>query len=737
MFMLFSPGLGLSAAEPARPKAVLVLLPDSFSRPAFMSLVSGLRSVLVAKLGGDTLLYTENLDFVQFTDQGYRKDLGEWYRRKYKGRQIDAIITLGSMATDYGLNLRREIWPNMPIICSGLNETEALKFGSEDNLTGFITTLDVEGTLNAAMQLQPNAKQFTYVTGARNSFPEIESVLRTNVHEYAKKKGLEMTDLIGLTKAETEKRLTEAPKDSIALCLNFYVDAKGQTFVPAEAMKWLSKASAAPMFTFYDTVIGSGVVGGSCFGFEKNGVEIGNLCLDVVDKGSATGLPLRTTKAFEFIFDWRALQHWHLDEKRLPPGSDVRNRIPSLWEAYRMTLITIGAALLVQTLLIMGLVWQRRQRRLAEKSLRESQEHMALASDSVKLGLWIWRVADDRLWCTEMVSEFYGYPTDLDLKAQDILARVHPDEQEAVKAGVSAVTRSQPDYEIEYRVIVPDDSEERWIYTKGRGSFAPDGKLLQITGISMNVTERKRMGLELQRNQDQLSHAMRVAMMGELAASLAHELSQPLAAIMNNARAAKRLMAHSVVDLKELGEIVTDVIADDERAASVIQRLRAMLRKEPLLLKPEPLNEVITNGANMIRATLKDRGVTMRLDLAPDVPPVMADHVQLNQVFINLCINGSDAMSGLPKHERLLHVHTRKTTDGMAEVSVEDCGHGITPENLEHVFEPFHSTKQDGLGMGLCISRTIIGIHGGRIWLDNNAEKGTTAHFVLPLKTRP
>jgi C4-dicarboxylate-specific signal transduction histidine kinase len=222
-------------------------------------------------------------------------------------------------------------------------------------------------------------------------------------------------------------------------------------------------------------------------------------------------------------------------------------------------------------------------------------------------------------------------------------------------------------------------------------------------------------------------------MLGELSGSLAHELNQPLTAILSNAQAAQRFLAHSPPRVDKLAEILTDIVKSDHRAGAVIQRLRSMLRKEEARLQPLDVNEVVEESLRLMRSDLLNRRVIVNTQLAETIPAVNGDRNQLQQVLLNLMINGCDAMDGHQAGNRLV-IRTLRNANGNVEFSVADKGAGIPSGDLERIFEAFVTTKSHGLGLGLAICRSIVEAHGGRLWATNNADRGATLHCELPPK---
>jgi len=258
--------------------------------------------------------------------------------------------------------------------------------------------------------------------------------------------------------------------------------------------------------------------------------------------------------------------------------------------------------------------------------------------------------------------------------------------------------------------------------------------ILALTAI-LDITERRRAELELREQQLNLVHMSRVSTMGELAASLAHELNQPLTAILSNAQAAQRFLAANPTDLEEVREILKDIVQDNSRAGEVIHRMRALVKKGELDIMPLDLAALIRDVVLLVRSDATLHNIHVSLEVDTHLPPVRGDKVQLQQVTLNLLLNAFDAMHDCPPDKREIHVRAARDGGRMVEITVADHGAGLTIDKLEKIFQPFYTTKHDGLGLGLSISRSIIEAHGGRLWADNNPDRGATFYFTLPVSS--
>jgi C4-dicarboxylate-specific signal transduction histidine kinase len=260
-----------------------------------------------------------------------------------------------------------------------------------------------------------------------------------------------------------------------------------------------------------------------------------------------------------------------------------------------------------------------------------------------------------------------------------------------------------------------------------------DGLPVHMVGTCQDVTDSRRAEAASRQSRDEMAHLNRVAAMGELATSLAHELNQPLAAILMNSQAASRFLGGKPPNLARVCDCLNAITSDDERAAEVIKRLRRLLKKEESQASLVYVNEVVSDALRLVGNDALLRQVSVKFEPFPGLPPVLGDRIQLYQVVLNLIVNGIEAVAERPPGDRWVLVRTAEADGGGVELKVEDSGKGIAERDLTRVFEPFFSTKREGLGMGLSISRSIVEAHGGRIWAENSAGRGAVFHCMLPV----
>jgi len=386
--------------------------------------------------------------------------------------------------------------------------------------------------------------------------------------------------------------------------------------------------------------------------------------------------------------------------------------------------------LMVSTPLVLLAVAIDDERR-SKEALRVSEERMSLAAESAQLALWDWDATTDRVWMTEEGRKFFGFELGEPLHYADLARRVHPDDSAVRATAIEHALATGGSYEVEYRVILPDGSV-RWIAARGRSPSPDAGDAPpRVLGVSMDITRQKQARIEAQLQREELAHLSRVASLSTLSGSLAHELGQPLGSILSNAQAGQRFMSQDAPDLAEVRAIFADIVGANRRAVEIIDRLRTMLRRGEVLLQPVSVQESLDELLRIAGSDLIARGVAVSNLTTGDIPPAMTDRVQLQQVLLNLIVNACDAMASNRPEDRTLTLLT-SIAQNEVRIGVLDCGVGL-PDDVETLFQPFHTTKADGLGMGLSICRTLVTAHGGRLWAERRTERGAAFYVALPL----
>ena len=362
---------------------------------------------------------------------------------------------------------------------------------------------------------------------------------------------------------------------------------------------------------------------------------------------------------------------------------------------------------------------------------KEAQDLFRLAAEGSHLGVWHWDEVAKTLTWDGATREMFGVSADAEITIDTFYRALHPDDAERVKQTWRQAFELRLPYQIEFRTQRTDGTI-RWVDARGHGYYDEAGKPLWMTGVLFDITDRKEAELQAHQNRDELSHLSRVAAMGELTASIAHELNQPLSGITSNAAAGQRFIDRGKVDLRELHELLGDIVADGRRAGDVIRGIQGMVKKDVSSRQRINLNDIVSSVVHMVKPSAMLHSCELGTFLDPDLPTVKGDAVQLQQVLLNLIINAFDAMDATPLSRRKVVIATERDVDGVARVSVRDYGVGIPEQVRERLFEQFFTTKTKGLGMGLSIVRSIVESHGGTIAAENADDGGARFNFTLP-----
>jgi PAS domain S-box-containing protein len=371
------------------------------------------------------------------------------------------------------------------------------------------------------------------------------------------------------------------------------------------------------------------------------------------------------------------------------------------------------------------------ERKQAEQALERSEAFLSDAQRLSRTGSIATKLPDGEMWWSDETYQIFDYAKHVTPTFRLILERSHPEDIALVRQAYQQSLAGAQFVDIEHRLAMPDGSVKYVHYVAHLA--ASQSAHPEYVGALMDVTEGRVAQEALDRSTAELAHVTRVTMLGELAASIAHEVTQPLAAIVTCGDAALRWMNRPQIDLKEVGQSINQMIRDARRASDVIRQIRAMAQKRDPSQAILDLNAIVRESIELVRRELDGHRVEVDADYACPPPQVCADRVQLQQVIINLVMNGVQAMSGITGRPRELRIRTRRFDARHAQVVIEDSGTGISEENAGRLFNAFFTTKAEGMGMGLSICRSIVEAHGGRIWAESQEGKGAVLQFILPL----
>jgi two-component system sensor kinase FixL len=385
------------------------------------------------------------------------------------------------------------------------------------------------------------------------------------------------------------------------------------------------------------------------------------------------------------------------------------------------------------TIAAMGYALGGEALRAAKQSddLRALTRQIDLAANAANLGFWFRDYARNEIEATPQWRAQFGFTKWNRLDLESFFQRLHPDDREVVRRALAKADEGQGCYQTEYRVVWPD-GRVRWIASQGLVEFSPAGEPIRLRGVSLDITGLRQADLQAQVQRIQFERLQRVASLAELSSALANEMKQPLTAILSNAQAAQLYLSREKYDLEEIKNILRDIVTSEKDANKYIDRLSTLLKEAKYNPQPLSANELIQEVLRMMKHELKAREVAIVTELAADLPSILGDRLHLEQVLINLILNASDAMAKATESPHTLTLRSNRAAGNVIQISVTDTGGGIPSGEEEKIFEPCHTDKPQGVGLGLTLSRSIASNHGGRLWAENQASGGATFHFTLP-----
>lgn len=710
-----------AAAQPSQ--RVLVIYSSNRLLPILSSLDEAFQGALRSQAGGDVEVFNEFFDLERPLDPEYRSAIWQYLRAKYAGLRMDAIVAVRTPALELLLDEHDALFSGVPIVHVGMSKRELLERRLPPLVIGVPISPDPAATVRLAMKLHPQMRKLVVITGAAPFDRTWEALLRAAFRSLESE--IKIDYWAGLPLAEILDRVQRLPPDTVVFHPGMIEDGAGERFVPRQVAIRILAKTPVPVYTAYSTGLGIGTMGGNLTRPE----EMGRYAADVVARlmaGAAPGaIKLPDSVPNVVMLDARQLRRFGVRDADVPLDAAVYFKEPTLWEAYRREILAGVVVLLLQALLIAALLIERRFRRKAQAALLESEQRMTLVASATGLGMWVRDFRTGAMWASKEHLALLGVNDTEPFTVARAIAAVHPDDRESVRAAVENAEKNGTGYDIRYRVQSADGAV-RWVASRGRVDLDEGGRPTRFRGVTTDVTEREDAERQAQQHREELTRLSRIAMLGQLSGSLAHELNQPLTAILSNAHAGIRFLRSDTPDLRELNDILGDIVNQDERAGNVIRRLRALFERGDAHRDRVDLNEAVVQVVGLLRGDLVARHTTVVLDTDPLLPPLHGDRVQLQQLLLNLIINASDAMAETPHDARTITIRTGRVGDDGVLISVSDHGPGVPEAERDSIFAPFVTTKPSGIGLGLSISRSIVTAHGGRIWVERNADGGAT-----------
>jgi len=716
-----------NATAETLPRArVLVVFASPPEYTAMRAFGDALRLTIRNELARPVEFFEEFLDFNRFGGATHQRQLAEYLATKYQAPPPDLIVAVEVASVGF---IREYLYQELggpPVVFGWIAEGQIAMDTLPPYVTGVLGAKTIRATLDMALRLHPKTRRVAVIGGTSASDRELARLARSVLAPL--RDTLQLEFLANLSHEELLSRVRSLSPRSIILFGSFMQDADGRFYVPSEVVQEVAGVATAPVYGNVDVWMGRGIVGGYIMSATENGRSTGHLAATVLASPRTLSLPAPITASAEYIADWRQMQRWQLPNELLPAGTRVMFRARTWWEQTRTTFIGAFVLVALQSLLIALLLHERRRRRVAQglsgAVLRSSSSPIAILDrgGTIVLVNPAWSAAAEASEASPANESGIGANY---VEAWRLRSTEEPEHATSILEGIGAVLDGRAAvFGAEYD---GGSSGERRFQLLVERLDRPEGGAV-VTHV--DITERTMTERVRDEWRRQTEHLNRAATLGELAASLSHELGQPLTSIRANAQAGKHMVAQKGGP-REVGEILIDIEADSIRAGAIVHRVRGMLRKQAPVVESVALNRVCRGVAHLLHSSALLRQTRIVLELHEPLPNVLADRVQMEQVVLNLVMNAIDACASA-SGDRVVRVRTAVATRHETVVSVIDVGPGIGVEAASRLFEPFFTTKKWGLGVGLSIVRSLITAHGGHVWAENVPTGGAAFHFSLP-----
>jgi two-component system sensor kinase FixL len=839
------------------PRGVLALYSEPSDHPYNVTFDRQFHNGL-KQSGGTVEHYAEYFESYRFPGERQARIMRDYLRQKYADRKIDVLFAWGPFTLEFLLTHRHELFPDTPIVYY-VSTLESVKHLPTPPLTGVMNPDAYEKTLELALNLHPDAAEAFIISSTPDRDKLFEREASLQLERFNRR--VKLTYLTDLPLDQLIATVKNLPRKSVIL-YSRQLEEPGRALQQADYVDLVSRSASVPVYGPWRSLVGNGSTGGVVDDPVAGATKAAEIVVRIARGARPQDIPAARVPKVP-TFDSRQLKRWGISEAKLPPGSVVLFREPTLWSEYRRYLLATGVVFAVQTLLIAGLLVQRSKRRRVENVLRESEERFRVMADTAPVLVWRANVDKARDFFNRPWLEFRGraieqevgsgwtegvHPADLDnllatytsafdeclpfhmeyrlqradaeyrwvldsgvprfaadgaflgyigscfditerRQAEDALHQsqqryalataagsvgvwdwnletnaiyvdpelkralgfadheienqfdawskhVHPEDAGRLLLDAQAHLDGDTPYFENERRMVHRDGSIRWFLTRGSVVRQPDGRVVRITGTDTDITERKDAEARLEDARREFTRLARVTTLAQFAASIAHEVSQPMSAILMNSKACLRWLAGSEAPTAELRAALVDIVAAANRAQEVMTRDRELFRHHAAETQPLDIKGVVSEVAALARTRLAQSHVRLTMTLDDTLPLVAGDRVELQQVLLNLLVNSIEAMEAVDPRSRSLTIETALTGEHLVQITVRDTGTGMRDVDVDRLFTPFYTTKAAGTGVGLSISRSIIEAHGGRLWAEPNDDgPGAAFHFTLLVAT--
>jgi PAS domain S-box-containing protein len=687
-------------------KTVLVLYgEEQLFIPANRVSEQGLMAALSSAHARDVEIFSEYLDLTRFSAAQYGDDFVRYLRTKYGRRKPDLVIAFPNTTLQFVLDHRDELFPGVPIVFTHVDHREVEGKETPADVTGLWMARDYQRTLQLALQLQPRTREIVCVSGTGAEEQPWNNEARKVLERFATQVRTRWLDRLPLQAVLDE--VARLPLDSVVLYIPMLRDGAGQSVSPFEVARQLAEASSVPVYGLSGPELEQGLIGGALLGFSEVGSKAAALALRVLAGERLPLLSAPDPATCPLVINLQALKKWHVSPSRIPAQATVLYREPSLWDKHPRLVLATAAILLLQLVFIVRLIVQGSRRKLAEESLRESEQRMALATRAANLGIWIRDLARDEIWASDKWRELFGFEKSERLDMHRVLQRLHPKDREAVSKTLTKALGGEGSYETEYRVMLPD-SRMRWIASRGSVEFDPTGKPVLIRGASLDITSRKQAEEAARDLSGRLIQAQEEQQM-QLARDLHDDLSQSLALLSIELEMFGRSQP---ADGGHISARMQEFSAQVKQLSSEVHRLSHELH-------PAKLEQLGLVAA--LRGFCKEFAVAHALAIKFADPSV----VRAVPEDTALCLYriAQEALHNVVKHSGAKAARVELATEGSEfRLTITDDGVGFDPKAIR---------ANGSLGL-VSMSERARFIHGN-LSIESHADKGTKVEARVPI----
>ena len=721
---------GWSVHAQGPPRRVLLLYPYDKEVPATAIAGAAIRKRLTEKSASPVDIGAEFLDLARFPRESDELRSARYLAEKYANRPPEIIIPMNAEGLRFAIKYRDIIAPNVPIVFCGVTPQIATAADRPKDVTGVYTQFDIGKTIALAQQLQPGSHDLVIVSGSSGIDQRYLAAMQSEIEPY--KKSLNTKYWIGIPYASLLERASHLPRETIVVFITVYDDSSGKELFPAQVVEGLAKAASAPVYGPSDTYLGLGIVGGYMDSFELMGIRAADLALEILAGRNPATIDPQPSQDRKFRVDVRELLRWQLSERNLPADTILSFRQPTVWEEHRGLVLASAFVILLQAIMITALLVQMYARRRAEASLKESEQRWRSVFQMSTIGI---ALADHnfRFQATNAAFQSMFGRTDEELRGLSPLDICAEEDRATLKLLYAQVRQgNQQSYETvqQYR---HKSGATVWVQAYVSRMQGGESKPPLFLATAIDITDRKRAEAASRDALSDLARVARLTTMGEMTASIAHEINQPLGAIVTDGSAGLRWLANTTPDLEEARACLKRIVNDGHRASQVISSIRTMLRKSSDTKEVIDINDVAREVLMFARGEIENQRIVVQTELKEDLSEVLVDRVQLQQVVLNLVMNGIDAMAALRGRARVLKLRSQQDGPSSVTLTVEDSGTGIDRSIINRIFEAFFTTKTHGMGMGLSICRSIVVAHGGQLSVSPAFPDGSAFQLELPV----